>query len=55
MSIESMGDLSAVELGEVITEVALVFAIELGSMLPYPGEPDDVEDLEMADFLALKK
>lgn len=53
--IESMADLTAVEIGEVITEIALIFAVELGAMLPYPGEPDDIEELTMREFLELKK
>ena len=55
MNIESMADLTAMEIGEVITEVARHTAVELGAMLPYPGEPDGVEELTMAEFLELKK
>ena len=55
MNIESMADLTAMEIGEVVTETARIFAIELGAMLPYPGEPDNIEELTMTEFLALKK
>lgn len=55
MNIESMADLTAMEIGEVVTEVAQQVAIELGAMLPYPGEPDNVADLTMKEFLDLKK
>ena len=55
MNIESMADLTAMEIGEVVTETARMFAIELGSMLPYPGEPNNIEELTMKEFLALKK
>jgi hypothetical protein len=55
LKITSMADLTAMEIGEVVTEVARMFAIELGVMLPYPGEPDNVAELTMTEFLALKK
>ena len=53
--VESMADLTPIEIGEIVTEVAIVFAREMGVMLPFPGEPDNVQDLSMKDFLALKK
>ena len=55
LNISSMADLSSMEIGEVVTEVARIFAIELGAMLPYPSEPDNIEELTMKEFLALKK
>ena len=55
LNINSMADLSSIEIGEVVTEVARIFAIELGAMLPYPGEPGNIEELTMREFLALKK
>lgn len=55
MNIESMADLSATEIGEVIVETAMVFAIELGAMLPYPSEPENIEEMSMREFLELKK
>lgn len=55
MNIESMADLTAMEIGEAIVEVAFVVAEEMGMMLPYPGEPDDVDSLTMKEFLSLKK
>lgn len=55
LKIESMADLTAVEIGEVVTETAMIFAIELGAMLPYPGEPENIEELSMGEFLAFKK
>lgn len=53
--IGSMADLTAVEIGEVITEVALIFAVEVGEMLPFPGEPDNIGELSMGEFMSLKK
>jgi len=55
MKIDSMADLTAIEIGEVVVEVAGWVAIDLGVMLPYPGEPDNIEELSMGEFLALKK
>ena len=53
--VDSMSDLTAVEIGEVITEIARITAIERGVMLPFPGEPDNIDELSMAEFLRLKK
>jgi len=54
-NIEHMDDLAGIEIGEVIVEVAMKMAIEMGIMLPYPGEPENIEELSMGEFLALKK
>ena len=53
--IKSMADLTAVEIGEVIVEIARITAIERGVMLPFPGEPDDIDELTLREFLRLKK
>ena len=55
MNIESLADLTPTELGTVINEVAMIFDVELGGLLPYPGDPDNIEELSMREFLALTK
>lgn len=49
--IKSLTSLTKYELWCYINDIKALFAIELGIYLQMPGEPDDVEDITLTEYL----